>query len=200
MKKIIIITGVIFAFAFSISTIHYKGYKIGDVATDFLLKGVDGKEHSLASINDAKGYVVIFTCNHCPYSVAYEDRIIALQNKYGPKGYPVVAINPNDADLYPSDGFDKMKERAKEKNFTFLYLHDEKQEVYPLYGASKTPHVFLLDNKRVVKYIGAIDDSTDPESVEQMYLSNAIDALINGQEPSPNVTKAIGCSIKTKKK
>ena len=147
-----------------------SGYKIGDVATDFSLKGVDDKMHSLAEIKNAKGYIVIFTCNHCPFAKMYEDRIIALQKEFEPKGYPVVAINPNDPVAQPDDSFDKMKVRAKEKGFNFLYLFDDGQKVYPQYGATKTPHAFLLDENRIVKYIGAIDDNArNPSEVKEKH-------------------------------
>ena len=176
-----------------------SGYNIGDVATDFSLKGIDGKKHSLSSIKAAKGYIVVFTCNHCPFAKMYEDRIIALQAEFGPKGYPVVAINPNDPKLVEEDSFEKMQERAKEKGFNFLYLIDEGQKIYPQYGATKTPHVFLLNNERVVQYIGAIDDNARDESaVKEKFLANAINALEKGEKISPAVTKAIGCSIKAK--
>lgn len=198
MRKLI--TTIVLITITSISAFTQTGYKIGDTAIDFKLKGTDNKMHSLADIKDAKGYIVIFTCNHCPFSIAYEDRIIALQAKYKEKGYPVIAINPNDPDVNPDDSFDKMKVRAKEKGFNFPYLFDEGQKIYPQYGATKTPHVFLLDKNRVVKYIGAIDDSArDAAAVEVKYLENAIDALLAGDTPNPATTKAIGCSIKTKK-
>ena len=184
----------------SFSSIAQSGYKIGDTATDFKLKGTDDKIHSLADIKDAKGYIVIFTCNHCPFSIAYEDRIIAIQDKYKAKGYHVIAINPNDPKVNTDDSFEKMKVRAKEKSFNFWYLFDDGQKIYPQYGATKTPHVFLLDNNRVVRYIGAIDDSSkDPAAVEQTFLANAIDALDAGKKITPETTKAIGCSIKTAK-
>lgn len=175
-----------------------EGYKVGDTATDFSLKGTDDQMHSLASIEGAKGYIVIFTCNHCPYSVAYEDRIIAIQEKYGDE-YPVVAINPNDPISYPSDNFENMKIRAAEKEFNFLYLFDDGQKIYPQYGATKTPHAFLLDAERTVKYIGAIDNSTKEEGVTKTYLEDAIEALKKGENPSPATTKAIGCGIKVAK-
>ena len=176
-----------------------SGYNIGDVATDFSLKGIDGKKHSLSSIKDAKGYIVVFTCNHCPFAKMDEDRIIALQAEFGPKGYPVVAINPNDPKLVEEDSFEKMQERAKEKGFNFLYLIDEGQKIYPQYGATKTPHVFLLNNERVVQYIGAIDDNArDKTAVKEKFLSKAINDLEKGEKISPAVTKAIGCSIKAK--
>lgn len=176
-----------------------SGYKVGDTAADFTLKGVDGKMHSLADMKEAKGFVVTFTCNHCPYAIMYEDRLVALQSEFGPKGYQVVAINPNDPDVKPDDSFDNMIIRAEEKKFNFPYLIDEGQKLYPIFGATKTPHVFLLDSKLEVKYIGAIDDNArNADEVEDRYLANAINALEAGKNPDPSMTKAIGCSIKTK--
>ena len=176
------------------------GYMVGDVATDFSLKNIDEKNVSLKDMADAKGYIVIFTCNHCPYAKAYEDRIIALDKKYKEKGYPVVAINPNDPEKVKDDSFEKMQERAKEKGFTFPYLLDEGQKIYPQYGATKTPHVYVLektDNGNVVKYIGAIDDNYEDESaVTVKYVEDAVDALLEGKEVPVKETKAIGCSIK----
>lgn len=176
------------------------GYKVGDKATDFKLKSVDGKMYSMADYKDAKGFIVVFTCNHCPFAVKYEDRIVALAKKYKSLGYELIAINPNDPAAQPEDSFDLMKVRAKEKGFTFPYLFDEGQKVYPQYGATKTPHVFLLDKSLTVKYIGAIDDNVDDASaVKEHYLENAIAALEKNQEANPSMTKAIGCSIKVKK-
>lgn len=176
-----------------------SGYNIGDIATDFSLKGVDGKMHSLADYANAKGYIVIFTCNHCPFAKMYEDRIIDLQKEFGPKGYPVIAINPNDPKVAPADSYEKMKIRAKEKGFNFPYLFDDGQKVYPQYGATKTPHVFLLNQDKVVQYIGAIDDNArDASAVKDRFLANAIHALANGKKIKIKTTKAIGCSIKTK--
>lgn len=198
MKKIIYTLALISAFAFT--TEKHAGYQIGDTATDFSLKGTDGQMHSLESIEGAKGYVVVFTCNHCPYSKAYEDRLIALQTKYAEQGYPIVAINPNDPEVNEDDSYELMKVRAKEKGFNFLYLFDDGQKIYPQYGATKTPHVFLLDADRKVRYIGAIDDnSRNPKEVKETFLADAIEALKAGNEPSPTTTKAIGCSIKSKK-
>lgn len=183
--------------AFTVSA--QSGFNVGDKASDFNLKGVDDEMHSLAGIDNANGYIVTFTCNHCPFAVMYEDRLIALQNEFGPKGYQVVAINPNDPDVNPEDSFDNMKIRAQEKGFNFPYLFDDGQTVYPKYGATKTPHVFLLDEEFTVKYIGAIDDNPrNPDAVEVRYLANAINALEMDQEPDPSFTKAIGCSIKKK--
>ena len=174
-----------------------NGYEIGDVAADFTLKNIDGSMVSMKDYKKAKGFIVVFTCNHCPYAKAYEERIIALQNKYGSE-YQVIAINPNDAKSYPDDNFESMQVRAKEKGFNFPYLLDESQEIAKAYGATKTPHVFLLDKNKVVKYIGAIDDNArDLKSVEEKFLENAIKALDAGKKIDPETTKAIGCSIKS---
>lgn len=176
-----------------------KGYQVGDIAADFNLKNIDDKMVSLESIKGAKGYIVVFTCNSCPVSIAYEDRIIDLHKKYAPMGYPVVAINPNDPDLKPDDSFEEMKVRALEKNFPFAYLFDEGQKVYPQFGATRTPHVFILDKNRVVKYIGAIDDSRDETAIKNKYVEVAIGTMEKGQNPDPSFTRAMGCSIKDKK-
>jgi peroxiredoxin len=178
-----------------------NGYQPGDKATDFKLKSVDGKMYSMADYKEAKGFIVVFTCNTCPFAVKYEDRINAIAKKYTPKGYVLLAINPNDPEAQTADTFELMQEKARDKGFVFPYLVDEGQKIYPQYGATKTPHVFLLDKNLIVKYIGAIDDNSDDASaVKEKYLENAIRALDNGTEPSPALTKAIGCSIKTKKK
>lgn len=177
-----------------------NGYKPGDKATDFKLKSVDGKMYSMADYKDAKGFIIVFTCNHCPFAKKYEDRINDLAKKYKSKGYILLAINPNDPVVQKEDSYELMKERAKEKGFVFPYLFDEGQKIYPQYGATKTPHVFLLDKNHIVKYIGAIDDNVDEaNNVKEKYLENAITALENGKTPSPEVTKAIGCTIKVKK-
>ncbi|MGK4568961.1 thioredoxin family protein [Flavobacterium sp. 3HN19-14] len=188
---------VAFTFAFTTNT---GGYKVGDVATDFSLKNIDNKMVSLKDFKDAKGFIVIFTCNHCPYAKAYEDRIIALDKKYSKAGYPVIAINPNNPEKQKDDSFELMQVRAKEKGFTFPYLFDAGQKIFPQYGATKTPHVYLLQKTKegnVVKYIGAIDDNYEDESaVKEKYLENAVDALLGNKEIKVKETKAIGCSIK----
>lgn len=182
------------------TTKENKGYKIGDIATDFSLKNIDGAYVSLKDYTTAQGFVIVFTCNHCPFAVAYENRIIALDKKYKKLGYPVIAINPNNPISYPSDNFENMKIRAHEKGFTFPYLVDEGQHIYPQYGATKTPHVYILkktsEGNRVA-YIGAIDDNFgNANKVKQHFVADAIDALLNNKTPKPQVTKAIGCSIK----
>jgi peroxiredoxin len=200
MKKVLFLSILSAVISLSAFTVFHSGYHIGDKATDFKLKNVDGKMVSLSDYKDVKGYIVTFTCNHCPYAVMYEDRLIDLHNKYAPKGYPVVAINPNDPAANAEDGYEEMQVRAEEKGFPFAYLFDDGQKIYPVYGATKTPHVFLLDADRTVKYIGAIDDSPrDADAVEVKYLEDAIASLEAGKNPDPATTKAIGCSIKTVK-
>jgi peroxiredoxin len=202
MKKLPILLGILIVAAtlISLTNIESEGLNVGDTAPQINLKGVDGSNFSFEESKDIKGWIVTFTCNTCPYSVMYEDRLIALHNEFAPKGYPVVAINPNDPAAKAGDSYKDMVVRAGEKSFPFVYLFDEGQHVYPAFGASRTPHVFLLDNTRKVRYIGAIDDSArDPEMVKERYVANAIAAIESGKEPKPNFTKAIGCSIKTVK-
>ncbi len=196
--KILLLFLTVFAFSFMLPNVG--GYQIGDKAEDFSLKNVDGKMVSLASIPNAKGYIVVFTCNGCPYAQAYEQRIIDLHNKYAPQGYPVVAINPNDATAATADSYEKMQARAKSKKYPYVYLLDEKQEVYPKFGATRTPHVFVLDKDKTVKYMGGIDDNADDASgVKVKYVENAIEAIKTSKTPDPTSTKAIGCSIKKKR-
>lgn len=176
------------------------GYGIGDIATDFKLQNVDGNMVSLADYKNAKGFIITFTCNTCPYAVAYEDRIMALDKKYASKGFPVIAIMPNNTNVKPGDGMDAMKARAEEKGYTFPYLIDEGQEIYPKFGASKTPHIFILEKTKqgnIVRYIGAIDDNyKDASAVKEKYVENAVDALLDSKEVEKKQTRAIGCSIK----
>lgn len=178
------------------------GYDIGDYATDFSLPDINGKNVSLSDYKDAKGFLVIFTCNTCPYAVAYEDRIIALDKKFKSMGVPVIAINPNDPEVQPKDGVSYMKKRALEKGFTFPYLVDVGQEIYPQYGATKTPHVYLLEKTgqgNLVRYIGTIDDNySNASAVKTKYVENAVDAMLKGEEISITTTRAIGCSIKSR--
>jgi peroxiredoxin len=185
--------------AFTIKT-GDKGYSVGDIATDFSLENIDGNKVSLSDYKDAKGFIVIFTCNTCPYAVAYEDRVEALNKKYASKGYPVIAIMPNNTEVQPGDRMEAMKARAKAKGFTFPYLMDEGQKIYPQYGATKTPHVYVLQKTakgNQVKYIGAIDDNyKDVKAVTETYVEDAVDALLNNKEIQITETRAIGCTIK----
>lgn len=184
-------------------TAAVKGYEVGDEAADFKLKNIDGKMVSLSDFKAAKGFIVVFTCNHCPYAKKYEDRIVELDKKYKDQGYPVIAINPNDPNVQPEDDYKQMIDRAKQKGFTFPYLVDEGQKIYPQYGATKTPHVFVLqkeNGKNIVKYIGAIDNNYDnPNDVTEYYAQDAVNALIKGEPVKMTKTVAIGCTIKVKK-
>lgn len=187
---------------FVVTNLSAQGYTVGDEATDFKLKNVDDKAVSLADYKSAKGFIVVFTCNHCPYAVAYEDRIIALDKKYKSLGYPVIAINPNDPAAQPQDGVEQMKTRAKQKGFTFPYLFDEGQKIYPKYGAEKTPHVYILKktgSKYIVKYIGAIDNNyKNAAEANERYVEAALNSLLEGKDPAVAKTVAIGCTIKVK--
>lgn len=175
------------------------GLKVGDTAPDFKLKNVDGNMVSMADFPDAKGYIVTFTCNTCPYSVAYEDRIIALHNQFAPLGYPVIAVQPNDPAIKTGDSFEKMQERAASKQFPFPYLMDD-GSVTPVYGATRTPEIYLLDKELIVRYTGAIDDNAqDASGVQAKYVERAIEALEAGKEPEPAFVKAIGCGIQPRK-
>ncbi len=181
-------------------TANAQGYDINDIATDFTLQNIDGKMVSMSDYTDAKGFIVTFTCNTCPYAVAYEDRLEALNKMYVNKGYPVIAIMPNNIEVKPGDNLDAMKVRAEAKGFTFPYLMDKGQKIYPQYGATKTPHVYVLQktNKGLqVKYIGAIDDNyQDASAVTKTYVQDAVNALLEGKKVPEAKTKAIGCSIK----
>ncbi len=198
MKKLAFISLALLA----LCSFTITGYNVGDKATDFKLKNVDGKMVSLADYKDAKGYIVVFTCNHCPFAKAYEDRIIGLNTKYASKGYPVIAISSNDPSQVDEDSYANMQQRAKAKNYAFPYLFDESQSIAKSYGATRTPHVFVLEksgNDYTVKYIGAIDDnSDDATAVKEKYVENAVDNLLAGKPVNPSSTKAIGCGIKWK--
>lgn len=187
---------------FMISASKPLKYEVGDSVADFSLKNFDGKMVSLSDYKDGKGAIVIFDCNTCPYSKAYNDRIIALNNKYASQGFPVITINANDPQLSPGDSFEEMVSRAKQKKYDFPYLVDESQSVARAFGATNTPHVFVLqkagDNFQVA-YIGTIDNnSRDASSVTKRYVDDAVDALIAGKTVSTKKTKAIGCGIKWK--
>ncbi len=173
-----------------------KGYEVGDKATDFKLKNVDGRMVSLADYKDAKGFIIIFDCNTCPYSKAYNDRIIRLNEIYFSKGYPVIAINANDGN---GDSYDDMVRMAKKKNYNYPFLFDETQQVAKAYGATNTPHVFVLTKELKVAYTGAIDDNArDAEAATKHFVEDAVNALIAGKTVPVTKTKAIGCGIRWK--
>lgn len=177
-------------------------YEVGDKAVDFKLKNVDGAFVSMDDYENAKGFIVVFTCNTCPFSKMYEERIIELDKKYKGQGYPVIAINPNDKKAQPDDSFESMVTRSEEKGFTFPYLYDETQEIASAYGATRTPHVYVLDKKGKnlkVAYIGAIDNNhKNADQADKKYVEAAVDNLLNGEKVDVTSTKAIGCSIKWK--
>jgi peroxiredoxin len=175
------------------------GYIVGDRAEDFSLKNVDGNLVSLSDYKDTKGLLVIFTCNHCPYAQIYEQRIIDLHKMYAPLGIPVLAINPNSPLIVPEDSFEEMQKRSKAKKYPFAYLFDEEQTVMPKFGATRTPHVFLLDSNFVVRYIGAIDDNPEsPASAKNRWTEAAINKMLAGENPNPDFTRAVGCTVKRK--
>lgn len=156
------------------------------------LEGVDGERHSLADLEKAKAVVVVFTCNHCPVAKAYEERLIQLQKDYADQGVEVVAINVNNG---KADKLPAMKDRAKEKGFTFAYLYDPSQEIGREYGATVTPHAFLLDGDRNVAYVGAIDDSMKADKAKEHYLRDALDAVLAGKALETASTPPSGCGI-----
>jgi peroxiredoxin len=202
MKKIILL--VMLAFSAFLSQAQNATLKAGDTAPDFKLKNVDGKEVSFASFPKAKGYIVVFTCNTCPYAIGYEQRIIDLDNKFRPQGYPVIAINPNDPEASTADTFDKMQELAKNKKYPFPYLFDAGQKITDAYGAKRTPHIFIVSKTakgNVVEYVGAIDNDPEGNNAQKTkYAEDVIAALKSNQKPTITQTKEIGCTVKRKAK
>lgn len=199
MKKIVILLVLVMV----TNTMLHAGLKPGDVAVDFKLENVDNREVALSDYKNQKGLILVFTCNPCPFAKAYEQRIINLHKKYADQGFPVLAINPNDEKISPEDTMEKMKSLASERAYPFPYLKDETQEVYRAYGATRTPHIYLLqmdEGEFKVAYIGAIDDNAmDSGAVSNRYLEDAIASIQAGKTPNPNTTKAIGCTIKASK-
>ena len=175
----------------------------GSIAPDITLRNIDDKNVSLKDFPDAKGYIIVFTCNTCPYAKAYEQRIIALNNKYAPLGFPVIAVNPNDPITSPGDSFEKMKALAKAHRFTFPYLYDEGQLVTTQFGAKNTPHVFVvskINNILMIEYVGAIDNDTqDTNPAKIKYAEDALSALLKNARPAISFTRAIGCGVRWKK-
>jgi thiol-disulfide isomerase/thioredoxin len=170
-----------------------KAVAVGEAAPEWKdLEGIDGKKHGSDDVKDAKGVVVVFTCNHCPVAQAYEDRIVALAKDYKDKGVELVAINVNNIE---QDKLPAMKERAEAKGFEFDYLYDPSQAIGRAFGAMVTPHVFLLDGDQKLVYAGAIDDNMEVDKVEKQYLRDAIDAVLAGSKPETESTKPVGCGI-----
>ncbi|MDW3197311.1 MAG: thioredoxin family protein [Cytophagales bacterium] len=204
-RNFLMITGLVtvVAILFINASADKFGMGVGDYAQDFELENIDGKTVSLADYKDNKGFIVVFTCNTCPYAKMYEQRIMELDQKYASQGFPVIAINPNDIDQQPGDSMGEMKKRAKDKGYSFPYLRDDSQTVASAYGATKTPHVYVLNEEATGKYkiefIGAIDDSPrDASDVEKTYVEDAVDALLAGNKPTVTGARAIGCTIKWK--
>ncbi|WP_375447045.1 thioredoxin family protein [uncultured Fibrella sp.] len=179
-----------------------SGYTLGDVAASFALTNVDNRTISLADYKNQKGVIVVFTSNHCPFSKAYEDRIIALDRKFGPQGFPVIALLSGDASLYEEDSFERMQVRARTKNYTFPYLLDENQTVTKAFGATRTPQVYVLKrsgDRFTVEYIGSVDDSPqDAAGAQRAYVDDAVASLLASRPVVTPLTKAIGCAIKLK--
>lgn len=182
-----------------------NGYDVGDTAADFKLKNTDGKMVSLSDYSSAKGFIIAFDCNSCPVSKAYNERIQALNTKYAPLGYPLIAINPNsNPDKGEGETFDDMVKQASKKGYKFPYLYDEAQVTVKAFGATNTPHIYVLNkvgSDFKVAYIGAIDDnSRSAKSASVRYVEDAIDALLSGKEVATPKTKAVGCGVKIRGK
>jgi peroxiredoxin len=210
MKKIYILSlvgvvliglGTIFAFQ-RVNNTPPTGYAVGDEVQDFRLKGTSGQFVSMADNRNVKGYIIVFTCNHCPFSKAYESRIMALDRKYAGMGFPVLAINPNDPSAYEEDSFENMQLVAKTKNYSFAYLQDETQEVSKAFGVTRTPSAFVVKregSRFIMQYIGAIDDNVqDPSSVTKRYVEDAVGNILSGKPVIMTTTKSLGCAVKWK--
>lgn len=182
--------------------VEKSAYVLGDAVADFKLKNIDGKMVSLSNFSSAKGFIIVFTSNHCPFSKSYEDRVIALDGKYASQGFPVITINPNDPEAYEEDSYANMQARAREKSYPYPYLADDTQVVSKMFGAMRTPQVYVLKkegNKIIVSYIGAIDDNAqDPSGVTKRYVEDAVNNLLVGKPVVTTSTKAVGCAIKWK--
>ena len=210
MKKIYILSlvsvvliglGTVFAFQW-VNNAPPIGYAVGDEVIDFRLKSTSGQLVSMADSRNVKGYIIVFTCNHCPFSKAYESRIMALDRKYAGMGFPVLAINPNDPNAYEEDSFENMQLVAKTKNYSFAYLQDETQEVSKAFGVTRTPSAFVVKregNRFIMQYIGAIDDNVqDSNSVTKRYVEDAVSNILSGKPVIMTTTKSLGCAVKWK--
>ena len=203
MKKIILGSVLILlaVIVMALKDANQSTYEIGQQVDDFKLQNIDESWISLNEYMGGQGTIIIFTCNTCPYAQMYEDRIIKMHTRFSKMGFPVLAINPNDVIQKPGDNFANMKKRAEQKAFSFPYLLDAEQDVYPKFGATNTPHVFLVGSDMRLRYSGAIDDNPQDEAAVKInYVENAVEALLADEDPEPARTKAIGCGIKAKKK
>ena len=169
---------------------------LGQEAPDFDLPAIDGQRYSLASFEQKPVLVIIFSANHCPYVGSWEDRMIALGKEFGERGVAFALISSNDAEKFPQDSFEEMRKRAEERSYPFPYLYDETQAAAREYGATRTPEVFLFDEKRVLRYHGAIDSDYEEGPDLQPYLRNALEQVLGGQEVTTAETPAVGCSLK----
>jgi peroxiredoxin len=171
---------------------------IGQVAPDFALLDTEGRRWSVAQYDGAPATVVVFTCNHCPYALAWQDRIAQVANDYAARGVRVLAVNANDSDRYPRDSLDAMKDRVSREQWTIPYLHDATQQVAREYGAKVTPDVFVLDAEGRLRYRGAPDADYDNPREQAEWLREALDAVLDGSTLERSETKPVGCSIKWK--
>ncbi len=198
LHSLILVIVAFYATAFAPAT----GYKIGDEVADFSLKNVNGKMVSLADYKSAKGFIIIFTCNHCPYAKRYQERLNQFSKKYTAAGIQLLAISATDPTIVPMDSYENMKLAAKQGSYKYPYLYDESQSVARAFNAAKTPHalvVFKTNGKWVLRYSGAIDDNgADVTKVKNHYLEDAVDALLAGKPVANEVTKSVGCPIKWK--
>jgi peroxiredoxin len=165
-------------------------------APTFDLPGVDGRSHSLEEYAEAPVLVLVQSCNHCPYVLAWEGRINDLQRDYGDRGVRIVAISSNDADAYPADSFAAMQEHAREAGYVFDYLYDASQDVARALGSERTPEAFVYDSDRRLVYHGAVDDNRDETAVTTHYLRDAIEAALVGESPPVAETPPVGCTVK----
>jgi peroxiredoxin len=193
---------ILLIFAFVIINTAFAPQK--QLVNDFSLMNIDGNKVSLANYKDAKGFIIVFTCNHCPFAKLYPPRLNELNNRFKPLGVPLIAISSTDTMMYEEDTYPNMVTKAKEEQFNFPYLFDEMQTVAKNFKAQKTPHAFVIwkeKNSWVVKYNGAIDDNgMEPKQVSQQYVADAVNALLNGKPILTKETKSIGCQIAFRKK
>lgn len=179
-----------------------SGYNLGDAVADFTLKSVDGNQITLANYRNQKGLVVVFTSNHCPFSKAYENRIMALNRKFAPQGFPVLAIMPNDTAAYQDDSFENMKIRVRNKQYSYTYAIDESQATARAFGATRTPQVYVLKQRNgqfILEYTGAIDDNPQDETgIQRRYVDEAVSSLLSDRPVQSPLTKPVGCGIKWK--
>jgi peroxiredoxin len=202
MKKITHIVQLSLLTAVAVGSLSFNQIN-NKAVTDFRLKNVDGKYVSLKDYPDAKGFIIVFTCNHCPFAKLYPPRLNALNSRYKPLGVPLIAISSTDTIIYDEDTYPKMVAKSRNEKFNFPYLQDEKQVVAKNFTAQKTPHAYVIWNdggKWVVKYNGAIDDNgAEPGNVKNQYVAKAVDALLAGREIETKETKSIGCQIMFRK-